>query len=101
MIEHIKNNKLLIITIVLLSLSDNFLKFPSLGTIWISLNANSLIGIQKLIENNFYNSDVFINLLSYEMSTIFVYIFIYNIFSNYHRISYNRKIQIFSIYFII
>jgi len=80
MIEHIKNNKLLIITIVLLSLSDNFLKFPSLGTIWISLNANSLIGIQKLIENNFYNSDVFINLLSYEMSTIFVYIFIFILF---------------------
>ena len=80
MIEHIKNNKLLIITIVLLSLSNNFLKFPLLGTIWIAINANSLIGVQKLIESNFYNSDVFINLLSYEISTIFVYIFIFILF---------------------
>ena len=80
MIEHIKNNKLLIITIVLLSLSNNFLKFPLLGTIWITINANSLIGVQKLIESNFYNSDVFINLLSYEISTIFVYIFIFILF---------------------
>ena len=80
MIEHINNNKLLIITIVLLSLSNNFLKFPLLGTIWIAINANSLIGVQKLIESNFYNSDVFINLLSYEISTIFVYIFIFILF---------------------
>lgn len=80
MIEHIKNNKLLIITIVLLSLSNNFLKFPLLGTIWITINANSLIGVQKLIESNFYNSDVFINILSYEISTIFVYIFIFILF---------------------
>ena len=71
MIEHIKNNKLLIITIVLLSLSNNFLKFPLLGTIWIAINANSLIGVQKLIESNFYNSDVFINILSYDYIIIF------------------------------
>lgn len=82
--EHIKNNKFLLISAIFLLVFDKFYKFPSLGTIWTKLHANSLIGLQKLVESNFSHNNLFINIwenyiilcLSYKISNIFLFIFI-------------------------
>ena len=61
MIEHIKNNKFLIIILIIIILSDIIFKVPSLGSTWTKLHANSLIGVQKFVETNFFYSNLVIN----------------------------------------
>ena len=88
MIEHIKNNKFLIIILIIIILSDIIFKVPSLGSTWTKLHANSLIGVQKFVETNFFYSNLVITFwenyiiifLSYKITTIFFCIFILILF---------------------
>jgi len=88
MIEHIKNNKFLIIILIIIILSDIIFKVPSLGSTWTKLHANSLIGVQKFVETNFFYSNLVINFwesyiiifLSYKITTILFCVFLFIFF---------------------
>ena len=84
MLEHIKNNKILIFFIIIILLSNEFIHFPSIGQLWSDIHPNSLIGFQKLLENNLKDSKYFFNIwenylvrcLYFKISDLLIFILI-------------------------